>query len=231
MTDDLKPTDMPMPLHDAMWTTVDAAHLTDNTVSNLRFVHREAHDALRAILSTHKAVMADPMQSPAANLHRSHTYAERHKATVLDKTERAIKRAREVIAELDETMDRVPDGPDSSMARAISDRLHGMPKTERDKVLGAALSAMDLATIGAVMRGPAYLHGLSESERDMLRAQYRQARHPDLLARKVALERGIELAGQGVLSMARRLGELYDAGKLRAAENAAYAAQKALNGQ
>src|SRR3954464_12274690 len=107
----LRITEVPHTLAPELWSTVDERYLTDNTIANLRHVHRETLQTLTSVVFAHRDVMADPTQTPAGNLSRSHAYASKLKASTLDRLDRAVTRSREVLVEIDEATNGVPQGP------------------------------------------------------------------------------------------------------------------------
>jgi hypothetical protein len=223
-------TDVPQSMVPEHWSRFDEKLLSDPTVSTLRGVHAETLQTLATVTHTHRSVMADVTQTPAANLQRSYQHAAKAKAALLDRHERAVRRARETIAAIDDATDRVPDPPAPHMVRMVYDSLSRMTPADRSATIHKALEHDDRATLGAVlMQGPAYLWGLSDAEREMHRDTYRRSRYPEALARREAVERGIELANAAARTLVERIDGLFDHGKLREAENAAAAALKALS--
>jgi hypothetical protein len=228
---ELKITEVPMTLAPELWNALAPEHLSDNGVANLRCAHAEMLRALTGVVNTHRSVMADPTQTPAMNLGRSHAHAQKLKSLALDKAERALTRSREDIRAIDEATSRVPDGPDSVTAAALGSALRSLKADERRGILSNALKVDDRLTLSAVLfKMPAWYSGLSDAERDLYVAEYKSSRYPQALAKRAALEKGVEILEKGMKSLEIQIGALYDEGKLRDAERRAAQAQLALGG-
>lgn len=226
----LKITEIPMTLAPELWNTLAPEHLQDQTIANLRYVHTETFRAFESMMLTHRTVMSDPTQTLESNMSRSHTHSQKLAASVFDRAERAAQRARDELQEIDFRMSRVPDGPDTTTSTALAAALRNTPKAEdRRNIIANALKTDDRMTLSAILfKMPAWASGLTDAERDMFIAEYRATRHPEDLARKAAIQSGVEWMGSAAKSFSLELDKLYDHGKLREAEARAYAARKAL---
>ena len=227
----LKVTEVPLNMVGELWKRIDEKHSSDPTISTLKGVHTETLLTLATVTHTHRDVMADVTQTSSANMYRSYQHAQKAKATLLERHERAIIKARETLAAIDDACNRVPDAPAPHMVRMVYDSLQRMTSADRSATIRKALEVDDRATLGAVLlQGPAYLWGISDAERDMHRDEYRRARYPDALARREAIERGMEITNASARTLVERIDALYDQGKIREAETRAATAKKALGG-
>ncbi|MCV0396766.1 MAG: hypothetical protein K5872_20885 [Rhizobiaceae bacterium] len=85
------------------------------------------------------------------------------------------------------------DAMGSILAGEIRTRLAAMSDRERRAALATALSDGDDVVMGAVLNAPPMLSGLTGREHhDMIRAQWRQARHPEALDRIARIDRALE---------------------------------------
>lgn len=230
---DIKVTDLPLTMHEGHWTTVHDDFRADEAVVSLRLAHEAVRMAYESSLRTHRAVMADPLQTEAANLQRSANHAHKRQAEALTKVDAALDRARRTLAAIDEATSRPADPPSPEVSKLISSRLLSMSADDRQKVIAEALATDDEDSrqiLGAALSfGPALIYGLSKSERDMYRARYQQLRFPAALARKAAIEKAIGITNAGGTSLISSVSKLIDAGAVRRAQELAAVARSALS--
>lgn len=231
MSDEISVTDIPMPLATGVWDIMQdhGDHAADPVVIHLRDAHAIANAAWKATLVGHRRVMADPTNTPMRNLQRSAEAATRRQQEALARLDATTDRARREIQMIVEATSRPDDPPAPHMVRMVADRLSSMKPDQRSKIIGEALASDQKATLHAVLwSGDAWMFGMSNEEREMWRAQYRQSRFPQALARKAALERAIELASAGGTALMTATARLIDKRQLDQAAALAQAAQDAL---
>jgi hypothetical protein len=143
--------------------------------------------AHRAITDAHSAHMANPMQTPAANLKRSADYASKTVQALANKMENYSKG---IAAEVDALERKVnaplalphEPGPHySATAQQIRAYFGNLPDDKRlDRAMKAAREG-DTVTLGALLNAPGYLSGMDHldktgklSQQEILREAYRQ---------------------------------------------------------
>ncbi len=121
-----------------------------------------------------------------------------------------------------------PPAPRDSVAMQIEieirSKLAGMDDKQRGEILAKAIRDGDDAIIGAALRGPSFLTGMGDADREMRRAAWRNARHPEAVDRELRLQKAVaavDRGGKSMLAMVRQITEtpavqLAEAGKKRA---------------
>jgi hypothetical protein len=227
--DELKVTEIPMQLQPQMWETVPEDFHADPVVSVLRDAHATAKASWTATLTGHRRIMVDPLHTETMNLKRSADAAGRRQDEALRRLDGAVERARREITFIDDAMAQPQDPPAPHVVTLIANRLSNMRSEDRSKILSDALANDDRATLGAALfSGPAWVYGMSQPERDMLLHSYRQARFPQALARKAALEQAISVVTNAGQALIQANGKLIDRKRLDDAVMLAKAAEAAL---
>ena len=94
-----------------------------------------------------------------------------------------------------------------------------MSASERRTALSAALDGGEDSILGAVLRGPAMLIGMDQTEHDHLRLRWRQARHPEKAAKIERLSKALEATDTGgslLMSFVERVAGTHDAQRAEA---------------
>lgn len=78
------------------------------------------------------------------------------------------------------------------LEQEIRSRLAAMPEKAREEAISKAFAAKDQTVIGAVLRGPAMLVGMSDERHAMVREHYRREFHPVEYARYRRLRGAME---------------------------------------
>lgn len=131
-----------------------------------------AHESAAKIIAAADAVSADKTQTPEANAVRIRQTALTLAGKAADKLDTVRKRALEELQVIREQTYAPPPPKDELAARfeeKALDRLAGMPKRDRDKIISDALKNDDAIVLGAVFRAPAWLVGMTDAEQEMKR--------------------------------------------------------------
>src|SRR4051794_25276009 len=131
----LKITEIPLTMGDEHWNHVNQDYIKDNTICNLRAMHKEALDTLTSVVTTHRATMADKTVTEAGNLARSYASAQKRLGVTSERAAKTLERAAEVVRNLTEDTYRVPHPPESDLCKLISDRLYSLKPDDRRKVI------------------------------------------------------------------------------------------------
>ena len=222
-------TETPLSLHPDVLKTVGEDHQDDPIVSVMRDALATARGSWQATLSAHKTVMSDPTKTEATNLQRSATAAARRQQEALQRLDAAVERATREISFIDQTVSTPTDPVPPHVVSLVADALRSMTPTQRSEAIADAIQSGDSATVCALFTGPAYAFGLTRVERDMYKHQYLQAVYPQALARRAALEAGIEKVKNAGQSLMAAHAKMFDKKRLDDAEARAKAAEDALS--
>lgn len=229
MAEEVPITKIPPELHHLMWEDFPEDFIQDNTVQMLRNTHSTAEASWKATYVGHNKVMADPLNTREANIRRSHAHAQKRLKEVERGFTAAIRAAEEQIAALDVAMNRVPKMPPDGVALRIADRLAALPDEKRISRINEAMKNGETDTLGAALFfSDPWLSGLSPERREIFRIQYREKTYPDLVQRKAAIEKALDITMKGYNGYHRQLGKMYDTKALEHAEKLAEAAELAL---
>ncbi|PDT07866.1 hypothetical protein [Rhizobium sp. M1] len=113
-------------------------------------------------------------------------------AKKLDEAKALVQRQIEEIDALTSTPPALRDQLSAGLEAEIRARLASMQEKARDEAIGKAFAEKDATIIGAVLRGPALLVGLSQVRHDMVRHRYREMFHPEETARRRRLAAALE---------------------------------------
>jgi hypothetical protein len=222
-------TRIPPELHNLMWADFPEDFEQDNTVQMLRNTHNGAEQAWKDTFIAHNRAMANPLNMPDMNTRQSHNYAQKRAKEVEKGFHAAIREGEAQIAALNAAMNRVPKMPAEGVALRIADRLAALSPDERVKRINEAMKNGETDTIGAALFfSDPWLSGLSPDRRELFRVQYREATYPELVQRKAAIEKALDIAVKGFNGYQRQLGKMYDTKKLEKAQKLAEAAEMAL---
>lgn len=172
----------------------------DDEIAMLAAAMASARAAAEQVAALADAAAVDRTRPPEAHtlaIRRAALAAGERGAAALD---RARQRAAGVLARLDaETAAPAPPRDQGALQlegeiRAKMDRL---AQSARRAELDRALSTGDDLTMGAILRGPAFLSGLDRLEHDHLRLRFRHARHAEKAQRMDRLTAALEAADTG----------------------------------
>jgi hypothetical protein len=223
-------TAVPLSLHPDVMQTLGEDFQTDPIVHVLRDALGTAHASWKATLAAHDKVMADPLSTPQRNMQRSAAAAAKRQQEALSRLDAAVERAQREVGFINDAVNQVPDAPPSYVVRMVADTLRELTPQKRSAVIAEALQVGDTSIIGpALFVGPPASYGLTRSERDMLRHQYQSSAYPAALARRTALEAGIEKLKQGGQALIAAHSKKFDQKMLDDAAARARQAEEALS--
>ncbi|RWM39958.1 hypothetical protein [Mesorhizobium sp.] len=100
----------------------------------------------------------------------------------------------------------ISEGPRSEEIRG---HFKGLKENERFALAMKAVEAGDKETIASLLIGPAYLTGLSDDQRNVLRNQMAEKFAGDLVTRKKVIEKGIAINDQSLNELLLAYGEIF----------------------
>ncbi|MGV3553204.1 hypothetical protein [Rhizobium sp.] len=173
----------------------DGALIPDASVARLADAVKATRTNCGTLVGLADALAADrttPSETSALKL-RGHALA------VAEKTAQRLDSAKEAVATEIENLSvamgtpPLPGTPYAvSLEQEIRSRLCVLQEKERDAVIGKAFADKDTTILGAVLRGPPMLTGVSEPRHNMIREQYRRDFHPAEYARYGRLRGAME---------------------------------------
>jgi hypothetical protein len=222
-------TQTPLSLHPDVLQTLGHDHQEDPVVGLMKDALSTARASWQATLAGHAKVMADPTRTETSNMQRSATAAARRQTEALQRLDGAIERAQREIGFIDQTVATPADPTPPHVVGLVASALRSMTPQQRSEAITDAIQSGDSATVCALFTGPAYAFGLTQTERNMYKHQYLQTAYPAALARRAALEAGIEKVKSAGQSLMLAHAKLFDKKKLDDAAARAKAAEDALS--
>ena len=201
--------------------------------ARLRSQSATAGEIAARMVALHGAVTSDKTATAEASAIRARDGALRLAEQAAKALDRGRKTAATEIAKIlaETSAPPAPKGSDPvaiALESEIRASLRGMTREERGKALAAAVSNGDDATVGAFLRGPTYLTGGSDTEREMRRHAWRLARHPEAVDREARLKKAIAATEQGAKALIAFTKELAESPETVIAEASARRASEAL---
>lgn len=169
--------------------------VTDEEVSALASVVRQAREEAVRLSHLEAATLADPTQTREAGLLQLANAAVKSGERIAKPLDAARARVAAKITEIEKRISAPPPPRDAvalSIESEVRARLAAMPESARNAAIEAALKAGDATVVGAVLRGPALLTGLSDARMGMLRNAYVQRFHPAESERIATLKKALE---------------------------------------
>ncbi|MET2827348.1 hypothetical protein [Mesorhizobium shangrilense] len=135
-----------------------------------------AREEALALVNLHNAVLADASQPRAVGVIQIATTAQKVGEKVAARLVAANAKADATIASI-ETATFAPEGV-SQFDQEIRSSLKAMTPAERTKEIADALAGNDMALLGAVLRAPRLLTGMTAVELEALRHRFREQHFP-----------------------------------------------------
>lgn len=225
-------TRVPMDLHEGTISHVAPIPegVEDLETAGLMTGIRLAREEAEKLLEAQRALKADATLSPESA-------ALRVRTATLQSAERIAKRLDAPRAQATaavESYERATHAPVAprdpaqlNLEAEIRANLKSMSESERKAVLADAFREKNLAVIGAVLRGPAFLCGLTTTEQEIRRREYRRTFHPKETADAERRRRALEAFDRAGTSFVRLAAELTDDPLAKRAEAAVAARETA----
>lgn len=180
---------------------------TTELMNGIRYAREEAEK----LIELRRTMQVDPTLSRDAAALRVRTVA----LQAAERVARRLDAARAQAAAALDTYDRVtssPPAPRDQVALGIEAEirasLKAMKESDRKKVMADAFAGKDERVLGAVLRGPAFLSGLTDTEHGMQRHRYQREFHREATVtadrRRKALET-FDRLGETFIRLAREL--------------------------
>lgn len=193
----------------------------DAAIGSLAAAVRKTRENVHALVSMADALSQDRTSTAEANALKLRESALRLAEATAQKLDDAKVAAELEIEQIEQRTAQPPAPADQAtvaLEAEIRTRLTGMSDAVRDKVLGDAFSAGDMAVIGAVLRGPAFLAGMHQTRQEMIRHRYRTAYHGDDYARRDRLRNAVQAADRTGQSFINIITEMTNGGTVALAE-------------
>jgi hypothetical protein len=210
--------------------------VADDVLGEMAAAMKAARVGAEQMAEVHASVSANTSMLPDAR-----TLQIRKTVTTLG--ERAAARldgARsKALAELDRLRRETsaPPVPGNQLIAALEaesrSALRSMGAKHRGRVIHSAIENGDDVVVGAILRGPPMLSGLTDAEREMRRSVWRKKRHPGVLDREERLGRAVaalERGGSGLIALVADITDSPSAKRAAATAAAAHAAIEAAAG-
>lgn len=169
--------------------------IADEEVGALASAVKLAREEAIRLSHLEMATLADPTQTREAGLLQLATAAVRSGERIAAPLDAARAKVAARIAEIEKRIS-APPAPRDAVALSIESEvrraLAAMSDKDRSAAIDAALKAGDAVVVGAVLRGPALLTGLSDARMGMLRNAYKQRFHAAESERVATLNRALE---------------------------------------
>lgn len=215
------------------WFVTDAqgARVADDVLESMVTAMATARGHADQLTALSRALDADSSRSPegrALELRQSALRVGERGAKALDTARaRAAAKIKQIQAE---TAAPPPpkDAPVALLEGEIRARLASMTHDQRAEVVATAFEDGDDLVLGALLRGPAMLTGMTHAAREMHREHWRRERFPAESDRIARLEKALwvlDMGGEDFLGFVKRLS---DAPAALRAEQAAEATAQAL---
>jgi hypothetical protein len=154
-----------------------------------------AREAAEHALDAQQKIMGNVMRTPVANMREARKVTFDHFEQAAKKIDAARDRAEREVARIEAETSAPPEPKHVSgtmLEAEIRSALAAMKSEARTAALIAAVEKGDDQTLGAALRGPTLLTGLSEAEREALRLKWRQKHFPgERIAEKRSSEGGL----------------------------------------
>jgi hypothetical protein len=173
---------VPIDLHEQMITHVAPIPAGGDDPETMALVHgiKFAREEAERLVELQRVTRIDPALNRDSAALRVRTFALRGAERVAAK----LDAARTLAATALDTYDRAtssPPAPRDNVALGLEAEIRvsmkGMPASDRKKVIADAFAAKDERVLGALLRGPAFLSGLSPAEHDAQRRRYQREFH------------------------------------------------------
>ena len=214
---------LPLALHEAAIEQYRRKDVSDAELDVLHAAMAQARQDIERFCAFAEAVTADKTSTPAANALKLRQAALRAGERAGDRLDQARVHAEKGIEQIRKATWSPPPPKDDAAARLeveIRQRLAAMPHEDRGKVIAAAIKDDDDLMVGAILRAPSMLTGMSQVEQDYRRAMWRQRRYPNEVDREQRLEKAVAALDRGGTAMLAFIKAMTASPEAEAAEQA-----------
>lgn len=221
---------LPLSLHEA---TIEKFRARDRVTKELvpDDVLEALHSAMASaradadrIAALHEALSADKTITPEAA-------ALKVRKLALQLGDRASAKLDKARAHTAKALDGIrkatwsPPPPKDLLAAGLETEIRArmalMPEKDRSSLLANAIAADNELIVGACLRGPAMLSGMSDHELELRRALWREKNFPDQFDREQRLWRALDALDRGGASLVKFIAQAADTPTATAAEESA----------
>jgi len=200
------PLKLPLALHEAcveQYRARDRAtgELTpDDAIDALHSALASARADAERIAALHEALINDPTITVGAAALKVRNEALKLGEKASAKLDKARARAQKAIDAI-RASTHAPAVPKDALAMQLESEIRArmalMPDKDRSGLLANAIAADNELIVGACLRGPAMLCGLTEAELNVRRTMWRQKKFPSEFGREQHLQKAIEALDRG----------------------------------
>ncbi len=168
----------------------------DPAVAVLAAAVKTARESAERLAAAAEAIAADRTMTPEARAIRLRDNALKLAEATAARLDTAQASVRAELAQIETTL-RTPPAPDPATAPLESEiraRLASMNDKDRQAAINTAFSERNGLLVGAVLRGPAFLSGMSRATYDMAVHRYGQTFHPEQHQRRARLQAALDAA-------------------------------------
>jgi hypothetical protein len=176
------------------------AAVSDDALDPLVDAMKHAREEAARLVQVEQASMADASLPRAAALLQVANAALKSGQRVAAKLDAARGKAKAELAALDKRTGCPPPPRDAvalGLEQEIRARLAAMPESERKDAIDQAFTERNEAVIGAVLRGPAMLVGMSPARHNVVRARYQTEFHGVDMQRRERIAKALDAVERG----------------------------------
>lgn len=191
------------------------------------------HDAranANALVELAEATYADRSRPRAAAALDVAKSARDRGANVARKIDAALAKAKTTIEDINKATAAPPAPRDQvslQLESEIRARLAAMTRKERADTLSAAVAEGNMTVVGAALRGPALLLGMTDAEFEVVRSNYRKRYHAKEMERAERLSKAVEATERAGTSFVKLIEKASDSEFVRTVD-AAYQKRRKL---
>lgn len=163
----------------------------DGVLGGLANAHRQFYQYHRDLQEAFER--RDPEQTEDGHFMAIKRLGEQTLTRAAAASDAARERAESVVKDIRDKLKRDLNLVETHRAGEIRTMLRGLPESERNAIIQAAIADKDGQTIAAIVEAPAYLSGMTAEHVGAIRAQYERAHGGDLPERAATLEKAIEI--------------------------------------
>lgn len=188
-----------------------AIHARDPIVTQLKGVHdvyREGYKAIEKSLRT-----PDPTKTPDGHFIEVDNRSKRWLSEAADRAMSANTVAKHALEAIDADINKRLDIAEGRYSAEIRSHFAKLAPNDRIAAARAAIEKFDTDTMAAILSGPAYLSGLSDDERGVLRNLFMEKHAADAISRKRVIEKALSVNDSAFNGALVAIGQLLPKGR------------------